>query len=123
MDISNTQRLPGGIIERRFTVEGAAGRPVPGVLWTREGAPGGTPLVLLGHGGGGSKDAPGNTARRDYFTGERGIATAAIDAPGHGDLKFTTDFRSVYASVIAQRFGIDPTAILGAGYPTLPLFT
>ena len=85
MDISSTQRLADGIIERRFSVPRAGGQPVPGVLWTREGAPSGTPLVLLGHGGGGSKDAPGNTVRRDYFTGERGIATAAIDAPGHGD--------------------------------------
>ena len=40
----------------------------------------------------------------------------------NGDLKFTTDFRSVYASVIAQRFGIDPKDVLGAAYPTLPLY-
>ncbi len=40
----------------------------------------------------------------------------------NGDLKFTTDFRSVYASVIAQRFGIDPKDVLGASYPTLPLY-
>ncbi|MDA0301355.1 MAG: DUF1501 domain-containing protein [Chloroflexi bacterium] len=39
-----------------------------------------------------------------------------------GDLKFTTDFRSVYASVIAQRFNMEPKDILGASYPTLPLF-
>ena len=39
-----------------------------------------------------------------------------------GDLKFTTDFRSVYASVIAQRFNIEPKDILGASYPTLPLY-
>ena len=39
-----------------------------------------------------------------------------------GDLKFTTDFRSVYASVIAQRFNIDPKDVLGARYPTLPLY-
>ena len=41
---------------------------------------------------------------------------------GNGDLKFTTDFRSVYASVIAQRFNIDPKDVLGAHYPTLPLY-
>lgn len=40
----------------------------------------------------------------------------------NGDLKFTTDFRSVYASVIAQRFAVDPKDVLGAAYPTLPLF-
>ena len=95
MDITSTQQLAGGIIERRFAVAGAGGRPVPGVLWTREGAPGGTqsgtPLVLLGHGGGGSKDAPGNLEARDDFTGQRGIATAAIDGPVHGDRGPVTD--------------------------------
>ena len=40
----------------------------------------------------------------------------------NGDLKFSTDFRSVYASVIAQRFGVDPKDVLGASFPTLPLF-
>ena len=85
MDISSTQRLPSGIIERRFTIPGAGGRPVPGVLWTREGATGATPLLLIGHGGGGSKDAPNVLLRRDAFTGGHGIATVAIDAPGHGE--------------------------------------
>ena len=41
---------------------------------------------------------------------------------GNGDLRFSTDFRSVYASVITQRFNIDPKDVLGASYPTLPLF-
>ncbi len=40
----------------------------------------------------------------------------------NGDLKFTTDFRSVYASVIAQRFKIDPADVLGGSFPTLPLY-
>ena len=40
----------------------------------------------------------------------------------NGDLKFTTDFRSVYASVIAQRFGVDPKDVLGGSFPTLPLY-
>lgn len=37
----------------------------------------------------------------------------------HGDLKFSTDFRSVYATVIARWLGRDPAAVLGAGFPTL----
>lgn len=40
-----------------------------------------------------------------------------------GDLKFTTDFRSVYATVVRNWFGMDSTRILGAEYPTLPLFS
>ncbi|MGE3855761.1 MAG: DUF1501 domain-containing protein [Dehalococcoidia bacterium] len=47
-------------------------------------------------------------------------SVASVDR--NGDLKFTTDFRSVYASVIAQRFNIEPRDILGASYPQLALY-
>lgn len=36
-----------------------------------------------------------------------------------GDLKFTTDFRSVYATVLGKTLGLDPAAALGKAYPTL----
>ncbi len=36
-----------------------------------------------------------------------------------GDLKFTTDFRSVYGTVIDRWFGSDHAEVLGARYPTL----
>lgn len=85
MEITSTQRLESGIIERRFTTAGAGDRLVPGVLWTRADPSSRTPLILIGHGGGGSKDAAGNLDSRDYFTGRLGIATAAIDGPVHGD--------------------------------------
>jgi uncharacterized protein (DUF1501 family) len=38
-----------------------------------------------------------------------------------GDLIHTTDFRSVYASVIQSWFGVEPVRVLGAKYPGLPL--
>ena len=38
-----------------------------------------------------------------------------------GDLKYTTDFRSVYSSVLRGWMGVSPEAILGGAYPTLPL--
>lgn len=38
-----------------------------------------------------------------------------------GDLAYTTDFRSVYATLISGLFGADPVALLGAEYPQLPL--
>jgi uncharacterized protein (DUF1501 family) len=38
-----------------------------------------------------------------------------------GDLTFTTDFRSVYSSLIEQCFGVDPQKVLGAKYPALRL--
>ena len=37
-----------------------------------------------------------------------------------GDLIHTTDFRTVYATVIKTWFGIEPERILGASYTTLP---
>ena len=38
-----------------------------------------------------------------------------------GDLAFTTDFRSVYATLIQGLFDADPVAVLGTEYPLLPL--
>ncbi len=38
-----------------------------------------------------------------------------------GDLKYTTDFRSVYASLLDSVLGADPVRTLGAGHPVLPL--
>jgi hypothetical protein len=53
-----------GIVERLFTVG-----DIPGVQWTPVGASGARPLVLLGHGGGQHKTAPGLVARaRRYVT-------------------------------------------------------
>jgi uncharacterized protein (DUF1501 family) len=39
-----------------------------------------------------------------------------------GDLKFHTDFRSVYATVLDRWLGISSRDILGAEFPPLPLF-
>lgn len=39
-----------------------------------------------------------------------------------GDLVYGVDFRSVYASVLKDGFGVEPTAVLDAEYSTLPLF-
>lgn len=39
-----------------------------------------------------------------------------------GDLKFHTDFRSVYATVLKQWLGVEPAEILGGKYPQLDLF-
>lgn len=37
------------------------------------------------------------------------------------NLQYTVDFRSVYATMIEQWFGADPTEVLGQRFPTLPL--
>jgi uncharacterized protein (DUF1501 family) len=36
-----------------------------------------------------------------------------------GDLKYTVDFRSVYATILQTWLGADPSAILGAPFPTV----
>ena len=41
------------------------------------------------------------------------------DLDRNGNLKFATDFRSVYATVIARWLGSDPAAVLGATYAPL----
>jgi len=45
----------------------------------------------------------------------------SLEALDDGNLVHTTDFRSVYASVIQGVFGVDPKSVLGATYPTLPV--
>lgn len=60
----------------------AAGCRVPATMWLPEGVPGVSPVVLLGHGGGGHRRA----ARHERFA-ERlnaaGIGCLAIDRPFH----------------------------------------
>ncbi|WP_433064655.1 alpha/beta hydrolase [Dactylosporangium sp. CS-033363] len=69
-----------GVTEQSFTCN-----DVPGVLFTPANATGPRPLIVLGHGGGQHKRAPGvvGPARRLVTAG--GFAVVAMDAPGHGD--------------------------------------
>jgi dienelactone hydrolase len=80
-------RTAGGVHTRPFEVSDGerSERVVPGLLWTPVDARGGRPLVLIGHGAGGSK-AEGyvvSLARR--LVTRAGYAVAAIDGPVHGD--------------------------------------
>ena len=47
----------------------------------------------------------------------------SLDTLDQGDLVFTTDFRSVFGTVIRDWFGADPARVLGAQYPALPLLS
>jgi pimeloyl-ACP methyl ester carboxylesterase len=69
-----------GIVDRSFTVG-----DVPGVLWSPVSAAPGAPLLLMGHGGGLHKRAPGLAARARQAVARHGFHVAAIDAPGHGE--------------------------------------
>ncbi|MET9415429.1 alpha/beta hydrolase [Streptomyces klenkii] len=72
-----------GVTEQLFTLPFTFGE-IPGVLWTPDGAAGPRPLILLGHGGGQHKKAPGILARAHRFAAECGFAVVALDAPAHG---------------------------------------
>lgn len=69
-----------GVVERDFTVG-----DVPGVLWAPESGPSDGPLILIGHGSGFHKRAPGVVGRARHYVATYGFRAAAIDAPGHGD--------------------------------------
>ncbi|MGO8960237.1 MAG: dienelactone hydrolase family protein [Streptosporangiaceae bacterium] len=95
-----------GVFERLFRLG-----DISGVLWTPAGSASGRPMVLLGHGGGQHKQAPGIVARaRRYVTG-CGFAAAAIDAPGHGD-RARTAADERHATTIRQ--------LIAAGEPIGP---
>jgi len=72
------------VTERGFSL-GHAGRSVPGIVWTPEDGQAPTPVVLIGHGGGGHKREPHILALARRLVRHHGIAAAAIDGPLHGD--------------------------------------
>jgi uncharacterized protein (DUF1501 family) len=50
--------------------------------------------------------------------GEQPSLTSTVDS---GNLKYNVDFRSVYQSLIRDWLQADPTAVLGASFPELPI--
>jgi pimeloyl-ACP methyl ester carboxylesterase len=67
---------------------------ITGVIWSPcylDAPPTGTQrVILIGHGGGQNKQAPGVVARAKRFT-SCGFTLVAIDAPGHGERPKTED--------------------------------
>jgi len=96
-----------GVTEQFFTVG-----EVPGVLWTPEGAAGTRPLILMGHGGGQHKKAPGIVARAHRFVTERGFAVTAVDVPNHGERPKNEEF---------DRIATENHARIAAGEDSAPL--
>ncbi|MFE9322137.1 alpha/beta hydrolase [Nocardia sp. NPDC052278] len=96
-----SQKSSNGVIERDFILG-----EVPGVLWSPESGAAGAPLVLMAHGGGQHKRAPGVLGRAHRFVTACGFRVAALDAPGHGDRPRTaTDEQQVAALRQAQAAG------------------
>jgi dienelactone hydrolase len=98
----------GGVCEQLFTLD-----EIPGVLWTQPGARGPRPLILMGHGGGQHKKAPGVVARARRFVAECGFAVAAVDVPGHGDRPKDEEYDRI-ATVNQARIaaGADPARLI-----------
>ena len=69
-----------GVSERLFALS-----EIPVVVWSPAAHARRRPLVLLGHGGGQHKKAPGVVVRARRFVTACGFTVAAVDAPGHGD--------------------------------------
>jgi dienelactone hydrolase len=96
-----------GVTEQLFTLG-----EIPGVLWTPDDAPGSRPLILMGHGGGQHKKAPGIAARAHRFAAEGGFA---VDAPNHGDRPKDDEFVRVATENRARMAaGEDTTALVAA---------
>jgi dienelactone hydrolase len=92
-----------GVCEQDFTLD-----DIPGVLWFPAGTAGPRPLVLLGHGGGGHKRAPGMLARARRLVTGCGFAAAAIDMPGFGDRPKTAEDERFVAEIRARRAAGEP---------------
>jgi dienelactone hydrolase len=96
-----------GVVEQLFTLA-----EIPGALWTPDGATGPRPLIVIGHGGGQHKQAPGVVARARRFV-EGGFAVVAVDAPAHGDRPRTVEHeRLIHEMRTRMQSGGDVTSAL-----------
>jgi dienelactone hydrolase len=79
-------RGPRGPTARKLSlsVDGAKGR-VPAIAWLPNGDTGPAPAVLLGHGGGMSKDSAFVDGLANRFAAVAGFTAVAIDLPYHGE--------------------------------------
>jgi pimeloyl-ACP methyl ester carboxylesterase len=102
-----------GVSERLFTIG-----DIPGVLWTPADAAGSRPLVLLCHGGGQHKKAPGVVARAHRYVTAGGFAAAAIDNPGHGDRPKTPEDKQFILELREQMAKGEPVGPQIARYNT-----
>ncbi|MFD3418308.1 dienelactone hydrolase family protein [Streptomyces decoyicus] len=109
-----SQKSFGGITEQLFTLD-----EIPGVLWTPEGAAGTRPLILMGHGGGQHKKAPGILARAHRFVAECDFAVVAVDVPGHGDRPMDEEYHRIATENQARVDAGEEMAPLIAGFQAL----
>jgi len=106
-----SQTVADGVSQQLFTLG-----DIPGVLWTPAGSTGPRPLVLIGHGGGQHKTAPGVVGRARRYVRECGFAAAAIDAPSHGDRPQSEEHQRFSALIRERTAAGEPVGPLIPGY-------
>lgn len=102
-----------GVVRRRFdlTVED---QRVPGLHWRPDGVQAPTATILIGHGGFQSKEAPNIVELAAQLAHERGYATIALDAPGHGERRTAEQVRQQAETLERLRTrGVDDAARRG----------
>jgi uncharacterized protein (DUF1501 family) len=73
----------------------------------------------------GSNGTDHGTAEPQFIIGNKvqgglyGTYPSLSDLDNNGDLKFSSDFRSVYAGMLKDVVGTDPSAILGGDFPAI----
>jgi dienelactone hydrolase len=113
-----SQTSSDGVTEHLFTLPFTFGE-IPGVLWTPDGTARTRPLILMGHGGGQHKKAPGIVARARRFVAQCGFAVVAVDAPAHGGRPQTEEHERLIGEMRNRmRTGGDAAPVL-AGIHTL----
>ncbi|MCF1596666.1 dienelactone hydrolase family protein [Streptomyces muensis] len=103
-----------GIFEQQFLLG-----DIPGLLWTPRDADGTRPLILMGHGGGQNKKAPGVVEHARRFVAECGFAVVAVDAPSHGDRPEHEEFTRIATEYETRLDSGEERAPLIAGFQAL----
>lgn len=102
------------IHEEFFTVGG-----VPAVRWTQDDeTTAARPLILLGHGGGQHKTAPGILHRAHRFV-TSGFTAVCVDVPNHGDRPTDDRYQDIATEIQARVDSGDELAPLLAGFQAL----
>jgi len=107
------QTTSDDIVERDFLVD-----DVPGVLWSPTSFSPGTPVLLMGHGGGLHKKAPGLVSRARAAVLDDGFVVVAIDAPGHGDRHRSAEDQRWVDAMTQARAAHQPIASIIAEFNT-----
>lgn len=92
----------GGVTTRELVIG-----DVTAALWAPEHAAPGTPLVLLGHGGGQHRHHPAMSGRARLLT-DAGLRAVALDVGGHGPRPRTPDDEAEVALLHAARRAGEP---------------